>query len=78
MLKANMDYLTKQITQSDFVLTWDQINAAIDAILAEEKLRLRNLKFPPERRNRSERSKGTVEILPHGARRITMNWDYGE
>ena len=73
-----MDYITQQIIQSNVDLTMDQINAAIDAILSEEKLRLRNLKFPPERRNRSENRKGTVEILPHGARRITMNWDYGE
>ena len=73
-----MDYLTQQIIQSDVDLTWDQINAAIDAILSEEELRLRSLKLPPERRDRSESSKVTVEILPHGARRIKMNWDSAE
>ena len=71
-----MDYITQQIMQRDVVLTWDQINATIDAILSDEKLGRRRLKLPTERRNRSEGSKVTVEILPHGARRIKMNWDF--
>jgi len=73
-----MEYIAQQIMQRDVDLTWDQINATIDAILSEEKLSRRCLKLPTERRNRSESSKVTVEILPHGARRIKMNWNYAE
>jgi len=71
MIKASMEYITQQITQSDVVLTWDQTYDAIDAILLEDRLKRRYIKLP---REDEARKKETVEILPNGARRIKMNW----
>lgn len=68
-----MEYISQQITQSDVVLTWDQIYEAIDAILLDDRLKRRHLKLP---RTDEVRKKETVEILPNGARRIKMNWDF--
>ena len=55
----------------DAQMTWAQINAKVDEILGSGPEGRRH-KFPgsPE----VEGVKETVEILPHGARRITIIW----
>ena len=68
--------ITQLDTQSDEGFTWDKIYAGIDAILSEEKLRLRHLNLPTERRDIGKRTRESVEILPNGSRRIKMNWNY--
>ena len=55
----------------DAQMTWAQINAKVDEILGGGPEGRRH-KFPgsPE----DERVKETIEILPHGARRIRIVW----
>ena len=55
----------------DAQMTWAQINAKVDEILGSSPEGRRH-KFPgsPE----DERVKETIEILPHGARRIRIVW----
>ncbi len=49
-------------------MTWAQINAKVDELLADP--RARRHRFPGSPDVEYE----TVEILPHGARRIRIHW----
>lgn len=55
----------------DAELTWDQINAKVDEILAEPRPRRHRFSGLPEG---EERPKETVTILPNGARQIRVHW----
>ncbi len=54
----------------DGAMTWDQINAKVDKLLADPKARKHKFLGSPEVEIETE----TVEILPHGARRIRIHW----
>lgn len=56
-------------------LTWSQIYEKIDELLGEDAPRQRHHKFPWAKGEHKEKM---VEILQHGARRINMNWNWGE
>lgn len=51
-------------------MTWDQINAKVDKLLADPGARRHKFPGSPEEAEVTE----TVEILPHGARRIRIHW----
>ncbi|GAH01151.1 unnamed protein product [marine sediment metagenome] len=51
-------------------VTWKQIYAKVDEILADPKSRRHKFPGSPEKAEVTE----TVEILPHGARRIRVHW----
>ncbi len=54
----------------DAQMTWAQINAKVDEILGNPKARRHKFPGSPE----DERVEETIEILPHGARRIRIHW----
>ena len=62
-------------TQNDEYLTWSQIFEKVDELLGEDVPRQRHHKFPWAKGEYREK---TVEILQNGARRINMNWNWGE
>jgi hypothetical protein len=51
-------------------MTWAQINAKVDELLADPGARRHKFSGSPD----VERVTETVEILPHGARRIRVHW----
>jgi len=51
--------------------TWDQINAKVDEMLAEDRPKRHRFSGLPEG---EERPKETITILPHGARQIRVHW----
>ena len=55
----------------DAQVTWDQINAKVDEILAEARPRRHRFSGLPVG---EERPKDTITILPHGARQIKTHW----
>lgn len=59
--------------QKDDYLTWSEIYAKVDELLGADTPRQRYHKFPWAKNEYKEK---TVEILPHGARRINMNWNW--
>ncbi len=52
------------------VMTWAQINAKVDELIADPKTRRHRFPGSPE----VEKVTETIEILPHGARRIKIHW----
>jgi len=50
-------------------MTWDQINAKVDELIAEPGARRHRFPGAPK-----ISMPETIEILPHGARRIKVHW----
>ena len=71
MGRAKGGWVSHPEMDPDAQVTWDQINAKVDEILAEARPRRHRFSgLPPG----EEGPKETITILPHGARRIKVHW----